>query len=93
MHSVSFGPVISKISYFNEELKVFLNQNGWNIFPDKYYFLLPKVYQPEQYRQFAIDGIFPVLSDLTPAILYCIVLSIIRLALHHVLLKVGGSII
>ena len=59
-----------------------------NIQPESYRFLFPAGKDAETIKQLVIDGVFPVISSLAPALMYALLWSITRFAMNHLILKV-----
>lgn len=59
-----------------------------NIQPESYRFLFPAGKDAETIKQLVIDGVFPVISSLAPALIYALFWSITRFAMNHLILKV-----
>jgi hypothetical protein len=59
-----------------------------NIRPESYRFLFPAGKDSETIKQLVIDGVFPVISSLAPALIYALLWSIARFAMNHLILQV-----
>lgn len=59
-----------------------------DIQPESYRFLFPAGKDAETIKQLVIDGVFPVISSLAPALIYALLWSIARFAMNHLILQV-----
>ena len=69
----------------------FFNSLIADLRPSSYKWLFVKIYDLAVLDDLADNRKFPILFDLTPAIYYAILLSVIRLVLNFVITKVLGE--